>query len=256
MPEKSHTKSATEPSISAKHPSRSGKFRFSAALFLVALIFLFITFPFLELFGDKTGDSIEALLMTLVLVSGVLAVGGRRRTLVLAVVLVAPALIARWFNLFWGDSVPVEFYLVPALVFIGFVMLQLIFFILRAPRVNSEVLCAGVAGYLLLGIIWMFAYILVARLQPIDPLHPEKIAAFSYNVGPPATHFVHSFDAFYFSFITLSTVGYGDITPMSHVARTLAMAEAMTGTLYIAVLISRLVALYTSQGSEMPGKKD
>ena len=108
--------------------------------------------------------------MTLVLVSGVLAVGGRRRTLVLAVVLVAPALIARWFNLFWGDSVPVEFYLVPALVFIGFVMLQLIFFILRAPRVNSEVLCAGVAGYLLLGIIWMFAYILVARLQPIDPL--------------------------------------------------------------------------------------
>ena len=67
---------------------------------------------------------------------------------------------------------------------------------------------------------------------------------------------MHSFDAFYFSFITLSTVGYGDITPMSHVARTLAMTEAMTGTLYIAVLISRLVALYTSQGSEMSGKKD
>ena len=183
MYEKTQTKSAAEPLVSAKHPSRSGKFRFSAALFLVALIFLFIAFPFLELFGDKTGDSIEALLMTLVLVSGVLAVGGRRRTLVLAVVLVAPALIARWFNLFWGDSVPVEFYLVPALVFIGFVMLQLIFFILRAPRVDSEVLCAGVAGYLLMGIIWMFAYILVARLQPIDPLHPEKIAAFSYNVG-------------------------------------------------------------------------
>ena len=67
--------------------------------------------------------------MTLVLVSGVLAVGRRRRTLVLAVVLVAPALIARWFNLFWGDSVPVEFYLVPALVFISFVILQLILFI-------------------------------------------------------------------------------------------------------------------------------
>ncbi len=252
MAEKSQ--STSEPLVSVKHPARSGKFRFSAALFLIALIFLFIAFPFLELFGDKTGDSIEALLMTLVLVSGVLAVGGRRRTLVLAVVLVAPALIARWFNLFWGDTVPVEFYLVPALVFIGFVMMQLIFFILRAPRVNSEVLCAGVAGYLLLGIIWMFAYILVARLQPIGD--PQKIAAFSYNVGPPATHFVHSFDAFYFSFITLSTVGYGDITPMSHVARTLAMTEAMTGTLYIAVLISRLVALYTSQGSEMSGKKD
>jgi len=174
-------------------------------------------------------------------------VGGRRRTLVLAVVLVAPALIARWFNLFWGDAVPVEFYLVPALVFIGFVMLQFLFFILRASRVNSEVLCAGVAGYLLLGIIWMFAYILVARVHP---------GSFSYNVGPPPAHSLASFDAFYFSFITLSTVGYGDITPLSHIARTLAMTEAMTGTLYMAVLISRLVALYTSQGSEVSGKKD
>jgi hypothetical protein len=131
-------------------------------------------------------------------------------------------------------------------------MLQFLFFILRAPRVNSEVLCAGVAGYLLLGIIWMFAYILVARLNPTDATH---LGAFSYNIGPPATHFLNSFDAFYFSFITLSTVGYGDITPVSHIARTLAMTEAMTGTIYMAVLISRLVALYTSQGSEVSAPK-
>jgi hypothetical protein len=247
MPEESQPKPETAPAEVANRPSRSGRFRFSAALFLIALIILFIAFPFLELFGDKIGDNIEALLMTLVLVSGVLAVGHRRRTLVLAVVLVAPALVARWFSLFWGDAVPVEFYLVPALIFIGFVMLQFLYFILRAPRVNSEVLCAGIAGYLLLGIIWMFAYILVARVHP---------GSFSYNVGPPPAHSLASFDAFYFSFITLSTVGYGDITPLSHIARTLAMTEAMTGTLYMAVLISRLVALYTSQGSEMSGKKD
>jgi hypothetical protein len=229
-------------------PVRSGKFRFSAAQFLIALVFLFIVFPFLELF--KNGDNMEAMLMTLVLVSGVLAVGRRRRTLVLAVVLVSPALVSRWINMLRPDLLPAEAYLVPALIFIGFVMLQFLYFILRAPRVNSEVLCAGVAVYLLLGIIWMFAYILVARLNPTDATH---LGAFSYNIGPPATHFLNSFDAFYFSFITLSTVGYGDITPLSHIARTLAMTEAMTGTLYMAVLISRLVALYTSQGSEMSG---
>jgi Ion channel len=256
MPEASQSKPPAAPPVSVDRPAHSGRFRFSAAQFLIALVLLFIAFPLLELFGEKTGDNLEALLMTLVLVSGVLAVGRRRRTLVLAVILVAPALVARWIQLFWNDAVPVEYYLVPAMIFIGFVMLQFLFFILRAPRVNSEVLCAGVSVYLLLGIIWMFAYILVARLNPIDPLDPLKVAAFAYNVGPPATHSLTSFDAFYFSFITLSTVGYGDITPLSHIARTLAMTEAMTGTLYMAVLISRLVALYSSQGPKSPEPKD
>jgi hypothetical protein len=241
MPEEPQPK----PPVSTYRLSRVGNFRFSAAQFLVALVFLFIAFPFLELF--KNGDSLEALLMTLVLGSGVLAVGRRPRILVVAVLLALPALVARWIKIFWDDAVPVEAYLIPALLFIGFVMLQFLFFILRAPRVNSEVLCAGVAGYLLLGIIWMFAYILVARVHP---------GSFSYNVGPPPEHSLASFDAFYFSFITLSTVGYGDITPVTHIARTLAMTEAMTGTVYMAVLISRLVALYTSQGSEVSEKKD
>jgi Ion channel len=235
----------TAPTVPVKRPSRIGNFRFSAAQFLIALVVLFIVMPFVE--DLKNGDMIDGALVTLVLVSGVMAVGQRRRTLVIALVLVLPALAGKWVAQWRPDLVPPEVYLIFALLFIGFVMLQFLYFILRAPRVDSEVLCAGVAGYLLLGIIWMFAYILVARMHP---------GSFSYNVGPPPVHSLASFDAFYFSFITLSTVGYGDITPVTHVARTLAMTEAMTGTLYMAVLISRLVALYTSQGSEVAKKKD
>jgi voltage-gated potassium channel len=55
------------------------------------------------------------------------------------------------------------------------------------------------------------------------------------------------FTAFYFSFATLTTVGYGDIAPVSSVARMLAVMEAVTGLFYVAVLISRLVALYSTQ---------
>jgi hypothetical protein len=251
MPEEPQT---SPPAGPVKHPSRIGNFRFSAAQFLIALILLLIITPFVD--DLKYGDQVDGVLVTLVLVSGVLAVGKRRRTLVLALVLVLPALVGKWFAQFRPDLVPPEVYLGFALLFVGFVLLEFLSFILRAPRVNSEVLCAGVAGYLLLGIVWMFAYILVAKLQPVDPHDPLKLAAFSYNVGPPAAHFLHSFDALYFSFITLSTVGYGDITPLSNAARMLAMTEAMTGTLYMAVLISRLVALYTSQGSEVSEKKD
>jgi len=54
----------------------------------------------------------------------------------------------------------------------------------------------------------------------------------------------------YFSFITLSTVGYGDITPVSRIARWLAATEAMTGLLYITVLLARLVSLYSTPKSQ------
>jgi hypothetical protein len=60
---------------------------------------------------------------------------------------------------------------------------------------------------------------------------------------------MNGFTSFYFSFITLSTVGYGDIIPVSRIARWLPAMEAMTGLLYVAVLIARLVSLYSAPGS-------
>jgi hypothetical protein len=57
---------------------------------------------------------------------------------------------------------------------------------------------------------------------------------------------MNGFNGFYFSFITLSTVGYGDITPVSRIARWLAAMEAMTGMLYVGVLIASLVSLYSA----------
>jgi len=232
-------------SESTRPPARSGNFRFSVAQFLAALILLLVVAPSLD--DLKDGDAIDGLLVTLVLIFGVLAVGSRRRTLILAVVLVLPAAMGKWVNLFRPELLSPVFHHVSAVVFIGFLEFQLLRFIFRAPRVNSEVLCAGISGYLLLGLLWMFAYALVSEMVP---------GSFAFNIGTSSTGPLERFNAYYFSFITLSTVGYGDITPYSHPARALATAEAMTGTLYMAVLISRLVALYSSQTPESPERKD
>jgi hypothetical protein len=219
-------------------PARIGLRRYSAAEFLVALILFFIAAPFVELF--RNGLLLESAMMTLVLVSGVLAVGKSRRTLVLAIIFVTPALVARWSYHLRPDVVPVEFFLITGLLFIIFLILRFLAFILRAPRVNSEVLCAGLATYLMLGLLWSFAYRLVSEIDP---------HAFAITVNAIPNEPILGFKAIYFSLITLSTVGYGDIVPVSNIARMLAAMEAITGTLFIAVLIARLVALYSAQSS-------
>lgn len=224
--------------------ARLGNFPFSAAQFLAALILLLVVAPFVDSF--KNGEDIDGALFMLVLFSGVLAVGRSRRTLVLALVLVLPVIVSLWFSHFRPDLLPPEVHNVAGLIFICFLEFRLLKFIFSARQVNSDVLCAGISGYLLLGLLWMSAYRLVSLVNPNpgDAAHP---AAFAFSVGTPPTGPIQIFDAYYFSFITLSTVGYGDITPLSHPARSLAMMEAMTGTLYMAVLISRLVALYSTQ---------
>ena len=205
---------------------------------LIALGLFFICAPFVEEF--KNGRFIVTILLSLVLISAVLAVAERKSALLIAVVLAIPAIAGRWINHFRPDLVPAPVFLVSGLLLMAFVVLELLRFILRAPLVNTEVLCASISAYLLLGLTWTLAYWLVDQLTPGG--------AFSFNTTA-GTRSMDGFTGFYFSFITLSTVGYGDITPVSRIARWLAAMEAMTGMLYVAVLIARLVALYSTPKS-------
>jgi voltage-gated potassium channel len=218
-------------------PPRRKFHHFSAVELLIALALLFFFFPFIE--EVKGGDIIVSLLLSLVLICAVLAVASGR-TLVVAVLLVIPAVAGRWINYFWPHLVPPVVFLVAGLVVVVFVIVNLLRFILRAPSVTLEVLCASISAYLLLGLLWTMAYWLV------DQLTPGGAFSFNTSAGPRS---MDGFDGFYFSFITLSTVGYGDITPVSRIARWLAAMEAMTGLLYVAILIARLVSLYSTPKS-------
>ena len=212
--------------------------RFTTVQLLIALGLLFFSFPFVE--EIKGGNLIVSILFSLVLLSAVLAVAERKRVLITAILLAIPAIGGRWINHLQPDLVPPSVFLSAGLILVGFVVANLLRFVLRAPSVNVEVLCASIAAYLMLGLMWTMAYWLV------DQLTPGGAFSFNPNTGKQS---MNGFNAFYFSFITLSTVGYGDITPLSRIARWLAALEAMTGLLYMTVLIARLVSLYSSPKS-------
>lgn len=218
----------------------SGISRHTAACFLAALVLIFVTAPFFEDLRD--GELIEAVLITLVLLSAVLAIGGRRRTLAWAIILVIPALVGKWLNHWRPDVMPPEIFLGAGLLFVLFVVLHLLRFILRAAKVDSEILCLGISNYLMLGWLWALAYMLMDRLIP---------GSFVFTVGPSSIRSLEGFRAFYFSYSTITSVSYGDIIPLSNAVRMLAMAEAMAGMLYVALLIARLVSLYYSVGTQM-----
>lgn len=106
--------------------------------------------------------------------------------------------------------------------------------VFRAHRVTTDQIFGGISVYLLLGLIWAIAYMSVVTAQP---------GAIEFSTSDDVTE-AHRLSALiYYSFETLTTLGMGDILPVSNMARTLTWTEAVTGQLYIAVTMAKLVGL-------------
>ena len=95
---------------------------------------------------------------------------------------------------------------------------------------------AAIAVYLLFGAAWANGYLIAMQLNPHSFQSTVALSAASVN------------EWIYFSFVTLTTLGYGDIRPISQVARFLSIGEALTGQLYLAVLIAQLVGRRQTSG--------
>jgi hypothetical protein len=110
-------------------------------------------------------------------------------------------------------------------------------FALGARVVDQAHLYAGLSAYLLAGIFFGVSYWVLERTWPgsLAVLGEDVPSDFSLTL------------AIYYSFVTLSTLGYGDIVPRSDVVRGLAIMEAVAGQLYLAVMIAHLVSLYVSE---------
>ncbi len=113
--------------------------------------------------------------------------------------------------------------------------------VITARRVSEDIIFGSVAVYLLLGVLWALAFELLNGVMPGMVIRTvgEIITA-----DQRATLFS---EFTYFSFITLTSVGYGDLAPISTQARALAMVEGIFGQLYTAILVGKLVGMYVAQ---------
>jgi Ion channel len=214
-------------------PFREGRHRLSVAHLLTALAVLFIVMPVVD--RVPYGDVVETAAFTLVLLAAVNAVGGQRRTQITAAALAAPAVVIHWLHHIWPDLLPVEIRLLADAVFVVFVIAHLFRFVIVAPEVNAEVLCAAVSIFLLFAVAWSFLYTMLARWDP---------NAFTFTDSTDAKPTLAGFLALYFSVQVITTITFGDILPLSNVARMMTIVEATAGVFYMAILISRLVGLY------------
>lgn len=217
---------------------QEGRYRFSVAHLLVAIVLLFIVVPFSNRFAY--GRAVETIAFTLVMLAGVNAVGGRKSMWAAAALWATPAIAARWVSHVWPQPFIVDLYLIAAAAFVIFVINHLLRFVVRAPQVNEEVLCASISIYLLFAVAWAFGYSLLARWDP---------TAVAFTNAHDANATLDGFYALYFSVQVLTTITFGDIQPVSNVARILVLVEAIIGVFYLAILVSRLVGLYSSSSS-------
>lgn len=216
---------------------REGRRRMSVAHLLVAIAVMFVVLPFVDLL--PLGNLIESVVFTAVLLAAVGAIGGRRQTLVMAALLAGPVLIARWLSQWWPGLLPMELYPISAIVFLTVVISHLFRFVVRAPVVNAEVLCGAISVYLLIAVAWAFLFTLLVQWQP---------GAFAFPGFPRGQSSMTGFVAQYFSLQIITTISFGDIVPATNIARMLTLSEGIVGILYMAILISRLVGLYSSGG--------
>lgn len=201
---------------------------------LAVMLLLILAAPLL--FSTTIGRALVPFVGAAIPLAGVYAVSGDRRQLRIALLLGVPAVLASGANLMgdgarlWGGAallIPLGFY-VYAIWIVGTR-------VLGTTRVTGDTLAGAACVYLLLGVLWwgLYAFVEVRAPGSFTGIRP-------LGVGVPE----HRLDLLYFSFVTLTTLGYGDVVPVSSQARSLAIVEAVTGVLYIAILIARLVGLH------------
>lgn len=206
---------------------------------LIALLILLIVIPLADDLNVVSGPIVRGLVFSGLLVIGVWSLKGGGHFYTVGMAFVVAGVIL---NVLAINTHSLFFQYASILSLIGF-MVVAISFTMKQVAVGTNIttnrLVGAICVYLLLGVIWAMFYTLV------NIISPGSFAGFS-----PTEGLGWDSEWLYFSFVTMTTLGYGDILPVSASARGLAYMQAVVGQFYIAVLVAGLVGAYVAKKNE------
>lgn len=177
-----------------------------------------------------------SVLLSFVLLASLNIVAERRGHFRIGLVLFLASVAATWAGILLGVPSLLGVGRVLSILFLAVTVAAILPPLLRAQRVTADVIWGALSVYLLIGVMGAFAFAAITVWQP-DALVGASLS----------TETALSGDLVYFSFVTQTTLGFGDIRPVSAIARSVAMFLAVSGVLYLAVLVASLVGIYVSQ---------
>jgi hypothetical protein len=212
---------------------------------LWSLIILFLLYPVVQRLGLSRFWS---LFFVAELLFAVYSVSEGKRSSKIATILVTPAILGELSFFFFETRETHWFSVISVGVFLGYVAFVVYkTSVFSKGRMTPDRVAGAIAVYLLLGLLWALLYGVIAATDP-DAFH--GLALFSLEESGAQQDFI------YFSFVTLTTLGYGDMSPVAPAAKTLAWFEAVFGQLYLAVTIARLVSLEVTHTAELNAKDE
>lgn len=213
--------------------------RFTYLGLLSFIIFFFVVAPFFSK-GAYTRLVLDLSLISLLAFS-VYICSNNKKYFAVAIVLAFPALL----RLYYFNSEIDEITLIFNCLFFSFTIFVLIRFLFTTTYVTTDVICAAISVYFLLGVFCGIIFTLLEYMLPGSFTLQQQVSDSSFYsaFGP---------DLIYFSFVTLTTSGYGDIVPLSQPAKFLSILEAVMGQLYLTIMIARLIGMHISQIRTQP----
>ena len=213
---------------------------------LIALLALLTLYPYLG--GDAEGPSrLMNILTSFVMIGGVYAVSRRRRHFIIAIIIFVPAMSGNWTEGYL--NYPALNIILSALktLFFIFMSILVISYVLHSKSVSIDRLAGAMCGYLLIGVVYASLYGFLYKIQP---------NAFSFTNFQNAHETIVQSNLIFYSFVTLTTLGYGDILPVTSQAQSLAILESITGVLYVAAFIAWIVSSVNFRATGNPINRD